>query len=133
MTSGGTESILMCIKTYRDRARELHPHITQPEMVAPITVHPAFEKAAAYFDVKMVHCDVEDGYRADITSLKKCITSNTILVIMSAPQYPHGIVDPIEEASEIAVVSLLVLAASSAARKLSTCPRQAAARRRAKR
>jgi len=104
MTSGGTESILMCVKTYRDRARQLHPHITQPEMIAPITVHPAFEKAAAYFDVKMVHFDVDAGYRGDIASLKKCITRNTILVIVSAPQYPHGIVDPVEEASEIAIV-----------------------------
>ena len=43
MTSGGTESILLAVKTYRDRARELY-NITEPEMVLPITAHAAFEK-----------------------------------------------------------------------------------------
>ena len=33
MTSGGTESILMAMKAYRDRAASLWPHITKPEMV----------------------------------------------------------------------------------------------------
>ena len=33
VTSGGTESILMAVKTYRDRARVLFPQITAPEMV----------------------------------------------------------------------------------------------------
>ena len=34
VTSGGTESILMSVKTYRDRARALYPHIREPEMVS---------------------------------------------------------------------------------------------------
>ena len=34
ITSGGTESILMAVKTYRDRARKLYPHITTPEIVS---------------------------------------------------------------------------------------------------
>lgn len=34
VTSGGTESILCAIKTYRDRARYLHPYITEPEIVS---------------------------------------------------------------------------------------------------
>ena len=33
VTSGGTESILMAVKTYRDRARNLFPQIKSPEMV----------------------------------------------------------------------------------------------------
>lgn len=33
LTSGGTESILMAMKTHRDRARVLFPHILYPEMV----------------------------------------------------------------------------------------------------
>ena len=33
VTSGGTESILMAMKSYRDRARHLFPHIKQPEIV----------------------------------------------------------------------------------------------------
>ena len=34
ITSGGTESILMAVKTYRDRARKLFPHIINPEIVS---------------------------------------------------------------------------------------------------
>ena len=34
VTSGGTESILMTILTYRDRARELVPQIRNPEVVS---------------------------------------------------------------------------------------------------
>ena len=33
VTSGGTESILMALKTYRDRARSLFPQIKHPEVV----------------------------------------------------------------------------------------------------
>jgi sphinganine-1-phosphate aldolase len=36
VTSGGTESILMAVKTYRDRARKLYPHITNPEIVSHV-------------------------------------------------------------------------------------------------
>ncbi len=32
-TSGGTESTLMAIKSYRDRARKLFPNIKEPNMV----------------------------------------------------------------------------------------------------
>ena len=52
MTSGGTESIMMAVKTAREWARK-EKGIARPEMVAPLTVHPAFEKAAHYFDVKV--------------------------------------------------------------------------------
>lgn len=38
VTSGGTESILTAVKTYRDRARTLFPQITEPEM-ASLTAH----------------------------------------------------------------------------------------------
>jgi glutamate/tyrosine decarboxylase-like PLP-dependent enzyme len=38
VTSGGTESILLAMKTYRDWARETK-EITAPEMIAPTTAH----------------------------------------------------------------------------------------------
>lgn len=33
VTSGGTESILMAMKTYRDRARKMNPDIKKPNIV----------------------------------------------------------------------------------------------------
>ncbi len=102
MTSGGTESILMAIKTYRDRARALHPEITKPEMIVPVSIHPAFDKAAHYFDVKIVKAPLTPDFRVDVEAVRKRINSNTILIVGSAPQYPQGVIDPIAELAALA-------------------------------
>ncbi|WP_164016861.1 pyridoxal phosphate-dependent decarboxylase family protein [Pyxidicoccus trucidator] len=101
MSSGGTESIMLAIKTYRDWARE-KKGITKPEMVAPASAHPAFDKAAHYFGVKMVRVPVGPDYRADLAATKKAVNRNTIVIIGSAPGFPHGVIDPIAELSELA-------------------------------
>lgn len=101
VTSGGTESILLAMKTYRDRARH-EKGITQPEMIVPTSAHAAFEKASQYFKIKLVQIQVDEQFRADIKAIKKAINHNTIVIVGSAPCFPHGIIDPIEELSEIA-------------------------------
>lgn len=103
ITSGGTESIMMAVKTARDLARVEHPEITEPEMILPITVHPAFEKAAHYFGVKPVRIGITASYRADVAAARAAVTSNTILLVGSAPAYPHGVIDPIEELASLAL------------------------------
>lgn len=102
MTSGGTESILMAIKTARDRARAERPDMGQPEMVLPVTAHPAFEKGAHYFQVKPVHIPVGDDYRADVKAAGNAMNDNTALVVGSAPCYPYGTVDPMPELAALA-------------------------------
>ena len=102
MTSGGTESILMAVKTARDWARARKPSVTAPEMILPATAHPAFEKAAHYFSVKPVHVPVKPDFRADPEASRCAITPNSILVVGSAPSYPQGVVDPIPELARIA-------------------------------
>ncbi len=102
MTSGGTESIMMAVKTYRDRARTLRPEITRPEMIVPTSIHPAFDKAAHYFDVKIVKANLSPDFRVDIEAVKKLTNENTILIVGSAPQYPHGVIDPIRELATFA-------------------------------
>ncbi len=101
VSSGGTESILLAMKAYRDWARETKG-ITQPEMVRPTTAHAAFDKAADYFGIKNVRVPIGDDFRADVKAMKAAITENTVVVVGSAPQFPHGLIDPIEELSEIA-------------------------------
>jgi Glutamate decarboxylase and related PLP-dependent proteins len=101
VSSGGTESILLAMKAYRDWARETKG-ITQPEMVRPTTAHAAFDKAADYFGIKNVRVPIGDDFRADVKAMKAAITDNTVVVVGSAPQFPHGLIDPIEELSEIA-------------------------------
>jgi glutamate/tyrosine decarboxylase-like PLP-dependent enzyme len=101
VSSGGTESILLAMKTYRDRARD-QKGITAPEMIAPTTAHAAFDKAAQYFGIKMIRVPVDANCRADVAATEKAITLNTIVIIGSAPSFPQGVVDPIAELSELA-------------------------------
>ena len=109
MTSGGTESILMALKCYRDRARKKKPWVTKPEVVLPVTAHVAFDKAAHYFGLKLRKAPVDHQGRVDLKGVKKLINRNTILLVGSAPQYPHGSVDPIEELAQIALKKKLPL------------------------
>jgi sphinganine-1-phosphate aldolase len=102
LTSGGTESILLACKAYRDRARELYG-ITRPEIIAPTTIHAAFEKAAHYFGMKLIHVDInEETSSVNVDDVRKAITKNTVLIAGSAPNFPHGIIDPIEELAKLA-------------------------------
>jgi len=102
VTSGGTESLLMAVKTARDWARKNRPEIQEPEMILPISAHPACEQASAYFGVKAVRTLLRADSRADVESVRKAVTPNTILIVGSAPAYPHGVVDPIRELAAIA-------------------------------
>ena len=102
ITTGGTESIILSIKTARDWAAKHKPLITKPHVVIPESAHPAFIKAFQYLNVDYTVTKAGADYRADISSIKKAITSNTILLIGSAPSYPHGVIDPITEIAEIA-------------------------------
>ena len=101
VTSGGTESILLAMKTYRDRARETMG-IRAPELVVPETVHAAFDKAAQYFGIRIHHVPVKADFTADVRAMKKAVNKNTIALVGSAPSFPHGVIDPISELSEFA-------------------------------
>lgn len=101
MTTGGTESLLMAVKTARDYARAVRK-ISKPEIVLPISAHPAFEKAADYFGVKLVHVLTRADFRADVSAMEAAITPSTIMLVGSAPSYPQGVVDPIAELAEVA-------------------------------
>ncbi|XP_053244495.1 sphingosine-1-phosphate lyase 1 [Podarcis raffonei] len=101
MTSGGTESILMVCKAYRNLAYE--KGIKHPEMLVPVSVHAAFDKAAHYFGMKIVHIPLTKTMQVDVKAMKRAITKNTAMLVCSAPQFPHGIIDPIEEVAELAL------------------------------
>ncbi len=100
VSSGGTESILLAMKTYRDWGRA--KGIRKPEMILPVTAHAAFEKACEYFKIKPVRIPMDANGQADVAAVKRAITSNTVVIVGSAPNFPHGAIDPIEALSELA-------------------------------
>lgn len=102
MTSGGTESIVMAVKTYRDWARSVKG-ITEPEMVIPVTAHAAFDKGAAYMGVKVHTIPVNPVTRqVDIRRVRMAINPNTIMIVGSAINYPDGNQDSIVALGQIA-------------------------------
>ncbi|CAI9785057.1 unnamed protein product [Fraxinus pennsylvanica] len=101
MTSGGTESIVLAVKASRDYMKA-KKGITRPEMIIPASAHSAYDKAAHYFNIKLWRVPVNKDFRADVKAIKRHINRNTILVVGSAPGFPHGIIDPIEELGELA-------------------------------
>lgn len=101
VSSGGTESILLAMKTYRDFARAKRG-IRRPELVVAVTAHAAFDKAARYFGIKLRRVAVGPDMRANAAAMKKAVSRNTICMVGSAPTFPHGVIDPIRELSEFA-------------------------------
>eukprot|EP00731_Ephydatia_muelleri_P023907 Em0016g178a len=100
MTSGGTESILMAMRAYRQAGYERG--IRYPEIVCAETAHCAFKKAADYFKMKLTSIPVDPlSRKVNLRAMANAISSNTVVLIGSAPHFPHGIVDPIEEMAAI--------------------------------
>eukprot|EP01060_Flectonema_neradi_P029491 TRINITY_DN408_c1_g1_i7.p1 TRINITY_DN408_c1_g1~~TRINITY_DN408_c1_g1_i7.p1 ORF type:complete len:552 (+),score=140.80 TRINITY_DN408_c1_g1_i7:63-1718(+) len=97
LTTGGTESILLAMKAYREHAK-YERGITEPELVVPVTAHAAFDKAAHYFGIRIRHARMDPvTCKVDMKHMKSLVNGNTIALVGSAPHYPHGIIDPIEE------------------------------------
>ncbi len=101
MTSGGTESIIMAMKAARERARA-ERGVTAPKLLAPVTAHPAFAKAAAYLGMEHVAIPIGSDLRADVEAAARLIDDRTAVVVGSAPNYPFGTVDPIPELAALA-------------------------------
>ncbi|NMP16046.1 aspartate aminotransferase family protein [Thalassotalea sp. Y01] len=102
-TSGGTESIILAIKSARDFANA-ERNISEPELLLPETAHPAFTKACQYLKIKPVVVKVnEQNFQAIGCEMEQAINDNTIMMVASAPGYGHGIIDPISELGQIAL------------------------------
>jgi sphinganine-1-phosphate aldolase len=106
-TSGGTESIILAVKSARDWARARRPELARsaqrPKIILPTTAHAAFHKAAHYLDVEVVLVPVDpDSFRADVAKMRAAIDEHTIMLVGSAVSYAHCVVDPIPALAELA-------------------------------
>ena len=108
MTSGGTESILLSLKTARDYSKSLRPFMDVPEVIIPSSAHPAFLKGVNYFGLKAIVVPT-NNLIADVSLMAEKINNNTVMLVGSAPSFPHGLIDPIEELSNLALEHNLLL------------------------
>ena len=102
MTSGGSESIFLALKTCRDQARAKGTDTRGMHVLMPRSAHPAFDKAAAYLDLEVLRVPVGPDYRADVAAMAAAASENTLMIVGSAPCFPYGVIDPIEELGELA-------------------------------
>lgn len=104
-TTGGTESILLAVKAAREAYRETKGAKPRAplNLVMPITGHPAFDKAAILMDIEVRRAPLTADRRVDVQAMRGLIDENTMLMVGSAPCFPHGVIDPIGELSEIAL------------------------------
>ncbi len=103
ITSGGTESIFCALHAMREWAKEHKPEITEPEIVAPYSIHSTFSKGAHFIGIKVIRVPVADDFLADVEAIKAAIGPNTIGIAASAPSWPYGLVDPVEELGQVAL------------------------------
>ena len=102
-TASGSESILMALKAARDWARGRRPDLGFPKFVVPGSAHPAFEKAGNLLGIEIVRAPIGADFRADVAAMEALICPRTIGLAGSAPQFGHGVVDPIGQIADLAI------------------------------
>ena len=114
ITSGGTDSITMAVKAARDYALDNNFHNKadnktntiafdgQMNLVLPWSAHPAFDKAAKMMSLEIRRIPLRDDLLADVDAMADAIDQNTIMLVGSAPGFPYGLIDPIEELGKLA-------------------------------
>lgn len=104
MTSGGTDSITMAIKAARDYARASGQALESANIVLPQSAHLAFDKASQLMDIKVrrIPLKTDGSFEADLDGMEAACDSDTIMMVGSAPNFPHGIIDPIAALGAVA-------------------------------
>ena len=102
-TSGGTESLFEAVKTARNQARALRG---EPRgyynIVGATTAHPSMEKGAESLDVEVRRTPLDAQYRGTAEAFAEAIDDRTIMLFASAPCYPYGVFDRIEDIALLA-------------------------------
>jgi sphinganine-1-phosphate aldolase len=102
VTFGGTESLINPMLVYRDRGRA-EKGITEPEVIIPVTAHVALEKAGHLLGIKVLKAPLTQDWVADVEWIRAHITKNTVALVGSAANYAHGLIDPIDDLSDLAL------------------------------
>jgi len=102
ITSGGTESIIMGLRAAKEARKAAGTLPAAPEIVVPASAHPAFEKACALMDLRLIRTALGPDTTADVAAFRAALTPDTIAMAGSAPSYPYGTVDDIPALAAVA-------------------------------
>jgi len=109
LTSGGTESCLLAVLAARERWRSRPGSRAapgRPRLLLPVTAHAAFRKAAHLFDLEVIDIPVDpETCRVVPSAVAGLLDDRTALVVVSAPSYPHGVLDPVGEVAALAAAA----------------------------
>lgn len=99
VTSGGTESCVLAVKSARDAWRAARAGTPRaPRLVAPVTVHAAFHKAAELLGLVLDLVPVDPATGAPHPdAIEERLGDDVALVVLSAPSYPFATLDPIAD------------------------------------
>jgi len=90
----------LAVYAYREYAKK-HYGIQHPEVIAPSSIHVAFDKGCEYMGVKLRKLPVDEKTGlCSMAQYKKAMNSNTIMIAMSGINYPHGVIDQVFEMNE---------------------------------
>lgn len=101
VTTGGTESIILAVRTALNRARDRRSFSGTPRIVMPRNAHAAFNKAADLMGLEPLRVPIRD-FKADPEAMRQAITADTFMLVGSAHAYPFGHVDDIATISRLA-------------------------------
>ncbi len=101
ITSGGSESIFNAMLVAREYGRT-EKKIAVPHVIAPQTIHPAFQKAAHYLGLRLTLVPVKD-FALDVEAVRAAVEPDTVAIAASAGNYPWGLIDPLPQLSALAV------------------------------
>jgi glutamate/tyrosine decarboxylase-like PLP-dependent enzyme len=107
ITNGGTESIFLALKTYRDMKhakmssgfgflKNAHANVHKINVVAPDTVHCSVDKLCHYLNIQLIKIKSNREHRVTVCDILKTVDEYTACVVLSAPSYGFGIMDDVE-------------------------------------
>lgn len=107
VTSGGTESLMLGMRSYRNRGVELMGlEPGEPVVLVSPSVHAAVYKAGLAYNIRVVEVKMNSSYRIDLDDLIRKLAyygDKVVAIVGSSPSYPTGVIDPIEEMASIAL------------------------------
>ncbi|ELP88323.1 sphingosine-1-phosphate lyase, putative [Entamoeba invadens IP1] len=97
MTTGGSESIILAVRAhYLNAIKNRNVPQNECEIVMSLNAHPAWLKGCELMHITPVIIPINDKFAMGVDDLKYKVTEKTVLVVVSAPSYPHGNIDEIE-------------------------------------